>query len=179
MIGKSRLNPGPVVSGHFATFRESAPGLRKRDILEQLVLPLLCGAVSTGLSVSLSETAAAGIVAVTGVLSAFGFQLAVNLLHRAATWNDTRPKPSPETSRYASLIQELSANTIYASFVSAMSAMVALAAGFLNGGWPERLLAGALALLLSHLVITMMLVMTRVHLLTRAQLNDARTGSSR
>ena len=175
----SRLSPWPIISGHFATFRESSSGLKKSDLLEQLGFPLLCSTAAVVCPVKLSETTAAGIVAVTGILSAFGFQLAVHLLSRAATWSDTRPVPSPETSRHASLIEELSANTIYASFVSAMSAVTALTAGFLNGGWPERIMVGALALMLSHLVVTMMLVMTRVFLLTRAQLNDARTGSSR
>lgn len=177
-LSNSRLNPWPVVSGHFATFRQSSAGMRRTDLLEQLALPLLCGSVSTGLSVKLSETAAASIVAVTGILSAFGFQLAVHLLHRAATWADSKPKPSSDTSQYASLIEELSANTIYASFVSAVSAMIALATGFLSSGWPERLLVGILTILLAHLVMTMMLVMTRVFLLTRAQLNNARSGSS-
>lgn len=178
-LGDSRLNPWPIVSGHFATFDRPRPGPTGADLLEQLIFPLLCGTFSTVCSVKLSETAAAGIVAMTGVLSAFGFQLAVHLLDRAATWSDSRPRPGSDTSQYASLVEELSANTIYASFVSAVSAMAALAAGFVNGGWPERLLVGFLAILLSHLLVTMMLVMTRVYLLTKAQLNNARTGSSR
>ena len=174
----SRLSPWPIVVGHFATFNRSRSGLGKSDLLKQFLLPLLCGTVSVLCAVELSETAAAGIVAITGVLAAFGFQLAVHLLDRAAAWADSRPRPSSETSEYAFLIEELSANTIYASFVSATSAIVALAAGFVNGGWPERLLVGTLAILLSHLAVTMMLVMTRVYLLTKAQLNNARTGSS-
>lgn len=175
----SRLNPWPVVSEHFATFRQSSARMKRKDLLEQLTPPLLLGSASVVFSAELSQTAAAGIVAATGVLSAFGFQLAVHLLHRAATWSDSGPAPSPETSQYASLIEELSANTIYASFVSGVSAILALAAGFLGGGWPERLMVGALTILLTHLVVTMTLLMTRVFLLTRAQLNNARSGSSR
>ena len=176
---QSRISPMPILKTHFCSFDSANKKRRNRDILEQVVLPLACGTCVTVLKIELSGATSAGILAITGVASAFCFQLGVQLLDRAANWAENRPEPGPDTTKYASLIEELSANTMYAAYVAALAGIAAFSAGVTDEGWPERTLVCATAIVTAHFLVTLMLVMARVFLLTRARLIVARTGIDR
>ena len=176
---QSRTSPVPILKSHFGSFRGANRKKRNRDVLEQVVFPLASGTCVTILKIELSEATSAGILAITGVASAFCFQLGVQLLDRAANWAENRPEPGSDTTRYASLIEELSANTMYAAYVAGLAGIAAFSAGVTDEGWPERTLVCAAAVLTAHFLVTLMLVMVRVFLLTRARLNIARTGIER
>lgn len=178
-MAQSRISPVPVVLTHFRGFRGPRKTIRGRDILEQVVVPLVLGAVSIFLEIELSEPMSAGILAITGIASAFCFHLSIQLLDRAANWADSSPTPGHDTTTYASLIEELSANTLYAAYVAALAAVAAFLAGITEDGWPERMLVCVAAVLAVHFVVSLMLVMARVFLLTRARLNISRTGTKR
>lgn len=169
----------PVVLTHFRGFRGPSKAIRGRDILEQAIVPLVVGAATILLEVELSEPISAGILAITGVASAFCFHLSIQLLDRAANWAESSPTPGRDTTTYASLIEELSANTLYAAYIAALAAVAAFLAGITEDGWPERVLVCISAVVTVHFAVTLMLVMARVFLLTRARLNIARTGIKR
>lgn len=179
MSTKSRLNPRPIIAGHLATLRDPNTGFRLRDITEQFLLPLVVGAAAAICGIKVSGTTAAALLTLAGIFAAFFFQLSVQLLDRAAAWAESDPQPGPETTRYALLLEDLSANTTYAALIAALAAIAALAVGISNAGWPERLCAGIAGAMLVHLATTLFLVATRVFLLTRARLNAARAGRNR
>lgn len=176
---QSRTSPRPILITHFRSFRDANRRRRYRDLLEQVAFPLACGACAIIAKIELSEATSAGILAITGVASAFCFQLGVQLLDRAANWAENRPEPGPDTTEYAALIEELSANTMYAAYVAGLAGITAFSAGVTDKGWPERTLVCATAIVTAHFLVTLMLVIARVFLLTRARLNIARTGSER
>ena len=179
MGSRSRLDPRPVLVGHLATLRSDAGRLQARDLVEQYGVPIAAGVGAAIIDVQISGTTAAAILTLAGIFAAFFFQLSVQLLDRAADWAESDPDPGPHTTKYARLLEELSANTTYAALVAAATSAVALAAGVSNAGWPERALATVTVALLAHLATTLLLVATRVYLLTRARLNAARTGRDR
>lgn len=176
---QSRISPGPILITHFRSFSGANRKRRYRDILEQVFFPLACGAGVTTLEIALSKATSAGILAITGVASAFCFQLGVQLLDRAANWAENRPEPGPDTTKYALLIEELSANTMYAAYVAGLAGIAAFSAGVTEEGWPERTLVCTAAIVTAHFLVTLMLVMARVFLLTRARLSIVRAGIDR
>lgn len=179
MGGKSRLDPRPILVGHLTTLRSDTGGLHVRDVVEQFVVPAGFGVGAAVIGVGISGTTAASILTLAGILAAFFFQLSVQLLGRAANWAENDPPPGPHTTRYALLLEELSANTTYAALVAAATSAAALAVGVSNAGWPERTFAAIAIGFLAHLATTLLLVATRVFYLTRARLNAARTGRDR
>lgn len=179
MGSKSKLDPRPILTGHLATLSDESGRLGRRDVAEQYVLPVLGGIVATVLEVKISGTTAAAILTLAGIFAAFFFQLSVQLLDRAADWAESDPMPGPETTRYALLLEELSANTTYAALAATLTAAAALAVGISTSGWLERVSAALTVALLAHLAATLLLVAARVFLLTRARLNAARTGKDR
>lgn len=176
MGSKSKLDPRPILVGHLETLSDGTSRVRRRDIVEQYLVPVLAGIGAFILGIKISSTTAAAILTLAGIFAAFFFQLSVQLLDRAADWAEGDPTPGPETTRYALLLEELSANTTYAALVAAMTSAAALAVGISDSGWMERASAAVTVALLAHLATTLLLVATRVFLLTRARLNSARTG---
>lgn len=175
----SKVDPSPIIAGHLATIADDTGHRHPRDLLEQFVVPVIA-AVATGVAgVEVSAQTGIAVLTLAGLFSAFLFQLTIQLLDRAASWAESRPRPSPSTSRYADLLGELSANAAYASLVSAATATAALAVAVSSDGWQERLLAAVTVGLLVHLGVTLLLVAQRVFLLTRAKLNEARTSGDR
>lgn len=179
MRSRSRLDPRPVVAGHLRALSGEAGGVTRRDLLEQVGVPVGVGVVAAYMGLEISGTTAAAILTLSGIFAAFFFQLSVQLLDRAANWAEGDPAPGRDTSEYARLLEDLSASTTYAALVATLCSAAALAVGITQQGWQERVLAALVVGLLAHLATTLLLVAVRVYLLTRARLNRARTGRDR
>src|SRR5437879_1361516 len=134
----SKIDPAPIVAGHFATLVGSDGRPQTRDYIEQAGIPIAAG-LGAGLgNAAISATTGAAILTLAGLFAAFLFQLTIQLLDRAADWAESSPAPSPATSRYADLLGELSANTGYAALVAGLTASVGLVAGLIPSGLIER-----------------------------------------
>jgi hypothetical protein len=175
----SKIDPTPIVRAHFGTFTDGADRLRRRDLVEQVVLPIAAGTIAWWFGAEISATTALGALTLAGLFSAFLFGLSIQLLDRSATWADTKPDPGPSTSSYANLLAEMSANAGYASLVAAIAAAACLAVAITSTGWQERVLAATVVTLLVHLGTTLLMVARRTYLLTAERLLRARTGVDR
>lgn len=175
----SKISPEPIVTSHFKTLIDNRTGAQRvQDLAEQVGVPGSLGVVAGLTQIRFTSVTAGAILTVTGVFAAFLFQLSIQLLDRASSWLDARPKPSPSTSRHALLLGELSSNAAYAALVAAATTGLTLALTISSFGWQTRLATAATVAALAHLAMTMLLVLRRVFLLTRARLTDIRTGSS-
>ncbi|HEC09681.1 MAG TPA: hypothetical protein ENI86_08970 [Acidimicrobiales bacterium] len=174
----SKIDPTPIIKGHFAAFAGNNHKGWVRDLTEQIALPAVGGFLAWFFGFSISAATGAAILTVTGLFAAFLFQLSIQLLDRSATWSESHPAPGQHTSEYASLLEELSANTAYAVLVAALTLVAAFGASIAQDGWAETFLTSATVVLLLHLATTLLLVFRRVFLFTRARLVAARTGTT-
>ena len=179
MRSNSKINPKPVVAGHFATLRSDSGRLHPRDVFEHFVVPMLCCAVSVVAGFRMSDISVLGILIVSGVIAVIFFLLSSNLFGISANWAEQKPTVGSRTTQKALLIQDLSANSSYASLVAAATASLALFVEASNVAWLERPLAAITVGLLVHLASTFLLVTNRLFLLTITQLNTARTETRR
>lgn len=140
-------------------------------------MPAITGTIVGILGIKISQTTSTALLIVTGIFAAFFFQLSVQLLDRAANWADTTPDPKPSTSQYASLLEGLSANSIYAALIAVLATLSIVFTIITHAKSIHVTLAAASTALLAHLAMTLLLVASRVFSLTRARLNAARTGS--
>ena len=172
----SRLSPLPIIIIHIRTLRNTHGVYKVRDIVEHYIIPVVCGIVALYLNFKISEAIAISLVTITGIFAAFFFQLSISLLGRAASWSEGNPQPSRDTTRYASLLGEISANSSYSALIAILTAAFAVAVGISDEGWVERVCVSVTVVLLAHLVVTILFISVRVFLLTRARLIRARTG---
>ena len=173
---EGKFDPWPIVAGHFATLVGVNGRPQIRDYVQLVVLPLVAGGAAWFGHAAISTGTGSAILTLAGLFAAFLFQLSIQLLDRSASWAEADPPPGPATSRYAILLQELSANAGYASLVSGLTASLVLVAMLIPRGGIERIAAAAVVSVLLHLGVTLLLVATRTYLLTTTYLNAARTG---
>jgi hypothetical protein len=176
--GDSKISPWPYVQSHLATLKHD-DGYRRRDLAEHFVLPGLVGAGALLARLSTSGGTAAAVVGLAGIFAAFLFQLAIGVLERAAEWSESDTTPSSKATDYGILLAELSANASYASLVSGAVAIVAVAAAIAQKGWVEHLWTALLIAGGCHMAVTLLMVLQRVFLLTRARISSVQTGSHR
>ena len=175
----SKIGPAPYVSTHLHALAGPTGGLRPRDIVEQFAVPVAAGLGVFAYGVEVEPLIGTALIMLASLLGAFMFQLAVQLLDRAAAWAESSPDPGRATSNRADLMQALCAHAAYSAMVAVLAAGVALAASVARAGTAEHALAGATATTYLHLAATLLLVTRRVFLLSRTQLNAARTGAGR
>lgn len=174
-MAKSLIRLKPVIVFHYSTLRDPRSLPRLRDFAGFLFTPAALGVLAAILRIKISSTTAAALVTVTGILAAFFFQLSVQLLNRAADLALSNPTPSRETTDYASLLKLLSANAVYSALMAVAASTFALLAGISSCGWTETLFVSLTVFLCAHLAWTLMLIASRVFLLTQARLIFART----
>lgn len=173
-----KANPGPIVRGHLATLVDARTGRhRPSDFVVLYGIPAACAVTVAVFDVRISGTLAVGLTSVAGLVGAFLFQLAVQLVDRASTWADTTPAPGPRTARQAKLLRELMANASYASLTAIAAAVVLVVAAVVSEPTPLRGLSVAAALLLAHLALTLVMVLRRVFFMAMDRLDEARTGA--
>jgi len=177
-MDKSLLHLGLIVAQHYRTLRHPNSSPHLRDYLGLLMLPAALGSLVTIADATISVATSAALVTVTGILAAFFFQLSVQLLNRAADLVHSSNGPSQATSEYAELLMTLSTNSVYSAVVAIAASVFALSAGIATCGWLETLLVCSTTVISTHLLWTLLLVMSRVYLLTRERLIAARTDSA-
>lgn len=177
-MDRSLLHLGLIVGQHYRTLRAPNVGPTVRDLLGLLILPAALGSMAAVSGVKISIATSAALVTVTGILAAFFFQLSVQLLNRAADLAHSDAGPSRQTSEYADLLMTLSTNAVYSALVSVAASVSALSAGIVSCGWPETLVVCSTTIICTHLLWTLLLVISRVYHLTRERLIVARTNNN-
>jgi hypothetical protein len=174
-----KADPRGVLRAHRRTYIDVRTGTRRRqDVIGLEVIPVLVGIAVFFLKVKLPIGASVGLLTVAGLLSAFLFGVMLQVSERAMDWADAAPVPGPDTSAHATYLQELAANSGYASLICILTAAVFVVAS-VSSHWVLRIgTAVGLALAL-HMALILLMVMKRVYALTVERLNRARTGADR
>ena len=141
-------------------------------------MPAGVGVTVSFIEFTVSTTISVALLTLSGIFSAFFFQLSVQLLNRAAEWAESNPETGKSANEYAHLLEVLGANSAYAALVATGAACAALATAITRDGWPESVTVGIAVALATHLIVTLLLVAARVFLLTKARLNAAVAGRS-
>ena len=85
-------------------------------------------------------------------------------------------EPSSRTTRRAELLSMLSSNAMYGVVAAIVTALPVLVAGHVSGRWLETVALFMAVSSGAHLVLVLLLVITRVHCLTLERLLVARVG---
>jgi hypothetical protein len=175
--GNFKADPRSIVRAHRRTYiTAGAERPRWQDLAVFDGLPIVVLVVCVIFNVQLPVVASAGLITVSGVLSVFLFTVVVQVWARAMDLADARPEQSAATSQQVINLEELAANSGYASLVSIGAAVVFVMAS-ISSHWVLRI-SSALGLAVgAHLVLVLMMVMKRVFLQTRQRLARARSGA--
>jgi hypothetical protein len=172
--------PRDLVASHYATLRNEKSGKWNRaDYAVTLAIPAASAIASFACDLKLGEGAINGLIAVAGIFGAFLFGAMLQVAQRALEWADTAPKRSPETSRHARYLKEIVANAGYASLVCVALVVVFLAVTFVSGDLALRLLTALGIGMFVHVLAVLLIVSSRVYLVTVERLRKARTGELR
>ncbi len=174
-----KSDPRGIITAHRRTYIDIRTGTRRiQDVLVLEVLPILLGVASFFLKLKLPTGASVGLLTVAGLLSAFLFGVMLQVSERAMDWADSSPAPGPDTSSHATYLQELAANSGYASLVCIVTSAVFVVASVSSHLALRISTAIGLALAL-HMALILLMVMKRVYALTVERLNRARSGADR
>jgi hypothetical protein len=171
-----KADPSRLVRAHYRTLVDARTGRPLvKDYLTFAALPIGVGVYCRVQAVHLPTAASAGLLTVSGLVSAFLFSAMLQVSQRAMDWTDTNPEPSAQVSRHAIFLRELAANAGYASLVSVIAAGFFVVTAVTSKTVHLWLAAVGLALIV-HLATVLLLVMQRVFALTEERLKVARTG---
>jgi hypothetical protein len=175
--GKASLRA--IVRAHRKTYVSGRTGRRRwKDHLTFEILPLALAFTCAWYRIKLPAAASGGLIAVAAFLSVFLFTVVVSLWSRAADLADQAPEPSAELTRQTNNLEELAANSAYASAVCILAAAVFVAAA-IGHRW-VLIASTAVGLGLGlHLLLVLFMVMKRVFVQTQASLLRASTGADR
>lgn len=159
--------PGRIVRDHFRGFSGA----------EWIAFTLIPAAV--GLAVGIFGTPPAtdvhsALISVSGIVGAFLFGAFLQVAQRAVDWSDHAPGAGAMTSQMAEFLQTLAANAGYASLACIGTGAVFVVAA-LTDGLVQTLFTAFGAGLLTHVLMTLLLVARRIYAVVLASLNDART----
>lgn len=171
-------DPTSIVRFHYYAITRSSsdtsfpdsPRVSRLAVAREMCVPLIVGVFAAASGISISTQLAASLVVVAGILAAFFFQVSIQMLIRAASWTMSAAERSDDGYEYARLLHDLAASSSYAALVSVFCAFAAVGAGISSCGWNERLFSGIALGLVSHLLLTLLLVLVRVFLLTRGRI---------
>ena len=168
----------PIVRTHYGSLvdaRTHRVRLPDHVLFEGVPIAVLAACWATGVTVP--ADASVGLLTVAGLLSAFLFGVMLQVAERALDWSDNPATPGPDTSRHARLLRELAANAGYASLVSIATAVAFVLVSVSPHTAPALLSAIALSLA-SHLLLVLLMVISRVFRITDERLTSTRTGAS-
>lgn len=179
MGGNNKANPWVIVRAHYDTYVDARDGGRRwQDWAGFTVLPLAVLAVCLAFGVKLGAEASAGLITVSGLLSAFLFSVITQVSQRAMEYADSGPEPSRETTEHATALRQLAANSGYASMVCIIDAVIFVVAS-VGSGWVLRISTAVGLALGTHMILVLFMVMRREYLMTMARLNRAEGGADR
>lgn len=174
-----KASPLSLVVAHYQTYIDDATGKQRwQDHVLFLGMPLAMFGVCGYFETTIPSAASAGLVTVSGLLSAFLFGAMLQVSQRALDWADTNPTPSEAVTEHAEFLRQLAANAGYSSLVSILTASVFVLASVVSdhdvaGGFTALGLALAL-----HMALVLLMVMSRVFALTEERLIRAETGGA-
>jgi hypothetical protein len=175
--GKASLRA--IVRAHRKTYVSGRTGRpRRRDHLTFEIVPLVVAAACGWVRLKLPTAASGGLIAVAAFLSVFLFTVVVALWSRAGDLADKAPKPSAEVTRQSRDLEDLAANSAYASMICILAAGVFVVAAVSNR-WVLIASSAAGLGLGAHLFLVLFMVMKRVFIQTQASLLRASTGADR
>jgi hypothetical protein len=177
--GDFKADPREIIRAHRRTYidvRSGRPLLRDRLVFE--VVPAVAGVLCGVFHVVVGTGASVGLLTVSGLLGALLFGVVVQVSSTAIDLADSLPEPGRATSDYATFLEELAANSSYASLVCILAAVVFVVAS-ISSGWVLRVCSALGLAIAAHLALVLMMVMKRVFALTQQRLIRARTGADR
>lgn len=166
-----------IFAAHLATLADARTGERRwQDLALFFGVPVAVLVGCLALKVEMSATAAAGLLTVTGLLGAFLFGVMLQVTDRAMSWADSDPHRGPETSRHAIFLGQIAANAGYASIVASLASVVFIVAS-VTTKLPNTIAASVGLAVGIHALLTLLMVIVRIHALTENRLRRARTGT--
>lgn len=189
-----KIDVRDIIRSHYGTLYDNRrERFSRSDLFLFLAVPALVAAVATILGARLGETSP--LLAAVSVLGGFLFALLILVLQmsaEAAARTEEDRSPSPRILRRVRVLREVSANVAYSVFVSIVGT-VSLAIGNLvllpsrspNAGdiveSPQQpAWISALSLfLLSHLGLTLLMVLRRTYAITQRELDFASVSEDR
>lgn len=173
-----KSNPKRLLSAHFGSYADARTGrIRLQDHAMFEGIPVVVAGGCVLLEVKLPAAASVGLLTVSGLLSAFLFGAMLQVSARAMDWADANPARGPATSAHAIFLREISANAGYASLVCIVTSIAFIVAATTPKTAPVAASAVGLGFA-THLVLILLLVMTRVFAVTEERLVQARTGAT-
>ncbi len=175
--GKASLRA--IVRTHRKTYVSGRTGRpRRRDYFTFEIVPLLVAAACGWARLKLPTAASGGLIAVAAFLSAFLFTVVVSLWSRAGDLADKAPQPRAEVTRQTKDLEDLAANSAYASVICILASGMFVVAAVSNR-W-VLIASSAVGLGLGvHLSLVLFMVMKRVFIQTQANLLRVSTGAGR
>lgn len=177
--GDFKADPRGIIRAHRRTYvdaRTNRPLWRDRLTFDGLPIAVLGACL--GLDVRLPAAASVGLLTVAGLLGTLLFGVLVELSTHAMDMADDRPEPGPATSQHALIVEELAANTAYASLMCIFAAIVFVVAS-IGTHWVLRVSSAVGLALGAQVVLVLLMVMKRVFALTQERLRRAHTGADR
>jgi hypothetical protein len=164
-----------LIGSHYGTFVVDRTGKRSwRDYGLFIGAPLVLGVGSGIAGVTLPEGTQIALLTVSSLLSVFLFGVLVQVAARAMEWADAKPERGARTARQAEQLEELAANAGYASLTCVATAVVFVVVSVTKG--ETEVIASAFGVAVAlHMLLMLLLVMTRLFALTQGRLVDART----
>lgn len=177
---EGKASPRPVIVAHIKTLSNANTGnVRATDHFLMFGVPLVATIVVAVTTTTFDGSLLTGLVTVTGLAGAFFFGLMVQHLQAIMSWADSDPEPGTETSRHAKLLAELAANAAYASLLAFTASVLLVFAAVADSDAVKRSASALVAFVLTHFVLTVLMVIRRVFLLSIERINDVRTGARR
>lgn len=175
--GKASLRV--IVRAHRKTYISGRTGHpRRRDYLTFEIVPLVVAAACGWIRLKLPTAASGGLIAVAAFLSVFLFTVVVSIWSRAGDLADKVPKPSGAVTRQTKDLEDLAANSAYASVVCILASGAFVVAA-VSSRW-VLIVSSAVGLGLGvHLFLVLFMVMKRVFIQTQASLLRVSTGAGR
>lgn len=189
-----KIDVRDIICSHYGTLYDNRRERPSRtDVLVFLVLPALISIAATALGVRLGETGA--LLAAVSVLGGFLFALLIVVLQmsaEAASRTEESSDVQPRILRRVKILREVSANVAYSALVS-ITATTSLVIGDLVLSHPRAPRPGdvvampeqpawisAVSLfLLSHLSLTLLMVLRRTYAITQRELDFASVPQDR
>jgi len=171
-----KASPWQLIRAHYRTFVRYPSGDRMiQDYMLFWGLPLVALVACLIFGVSLSKGGSAGLLTTTGLLSAFFFGVMIQIAERALDWAEHPPPPGSDTTWQARFLEEIAANAGYASLASVAAAVFFVLATLARGTALTIFSSIGLALGV-HIVLLLLMVLTRVFALISQRLTDVSTG---
>jgi hypothetical protein len=166
-------SPKRLIKAHYGTYVRVPTGdqmIRDHALFEGV--PLVVAVVCVWRDIHLPTAASVGLLTVAGLLSAFLFGVMLQISERAMSWADSQPERGEATSAHADFLRDVAANAGYAALVSVATA-VAFVVVSATPHTAEVVLSAVGLGLATHLVLVLLLVITRVFALIDQRLIKA------